>query len=115
MESELSMNALFCFVFPPERLLIAAAISAGQSWGKGGRCRRERSISGVPEGMFRLMPRDSRCRRDAEAWATENLGFIGREENRAGRTELMPRFTEACVESGSGLDLNSPLLKYPDR
>ena len=49
------------------------------------------------------MPTDSRCRRDAEAWATENLGFIGREENRAGRTELMPRFTEACVESGSGV------------
>ena len=37
-----------------------------------------------------------------EAWATGCLGFCGWEENRAGRTELMPRFTEACVESGSG-------------
>ena len=91
MESYLSMNALFCFVCPPARLLIAAGFPAGQSWGKGGRCRRERSISGVPAGMFRLMPTDSRCRRDAEAWATENLGFIGREENRAGRTEFMSK------------------------
>ena len=80
----------FCFVYP----------------GRGNHGARE----GVPEGMFRLMPTDSRCRRDAEAWATENLGFIGREENRAGRTELMPRFTEACVESGSGLDLLSATL-----
>ena len=32
MESELSMNAFFfCFVFPPERLLIAAGFPAGQS------------------------------------------------------------------------------------
>jgi len=36
------------------------------------------------EGMFRPTPTDSRCRRDAEAWATENLGFIGRKETERG-------------------------------
>ena len=29
MESELSMNALFCFVFPPERLLIVPLYFGG--------------------------------------------------------------------------------------
>ena len=55
MEKLFSMNALFCFVFPPERLLIAAAISAGQSWGKGGRCRRH-----VPTDTHR-QPMQERC------------------------------------------------------
>ena len=64
-----------------------------------GRGVREREAEGLP----RPKEKNSRCRSFGEAWATENLGFIGREENRAGRTELMPRFTEACVESGSGL------------
>ena len=63
-----------------------------------GRGVREREAEGLP----RPKEKNSRCRSFGEAWATENLGFIGREENRAGRTELMPRFTEACVESGSG-------------
>ena len=31
------------------------------------------------------------------------VGLCGQEENRAGRTELMPKLAEACVESGSGL------------
>ena len=37
--------------------------------------------------MFRLMPTDSRCRRDAEAWATENLGLSGgKKTERGGRS-----------------------------
>ena len=59
---------------------------------------REREAEGLP----RPKEKNSRCRSFGEAWATENLGFIGREENRAGRTELMPNESEACVESGSG-------------
>lgn len=33
----------------------------------------------------------------------DSPGFCGVVENRAGRTELMPNESEACVESGSGL------------
>ena len=35
MESELSMNALFCFVFPPERLLIVPLYFGGAIMGQG--------------------------------------------------------------------------------
>ena len=49
-----------------------------------GRGVREREAEGLP----RPKEKNSRCRSFGEAWATENLGFIGREENRAGRTEL---------------------------
>ena len=41
------------------------------------------------------------------AWATGCLGFIRREENRAGRTELMPNESEAGVESGSGRGIDA--------
>ena len=33
--------------------------------GKGGRCRRERSVSRVPGGMLRPKPKNSRCRSSA--------------------------------------------------
>ena len=69
--------------------------------GKGGRCRRERSVSRVPGGMLRPMPIDSRCRSSARHGRLRALVFAGLKEQ-SGRTELMPRFTEACVESGSG-------------
>ena len=49
-----------------------------------GRGVREREAEGLP----RPKEKNSRCQSFGEAWATENLGFIGREENRAGRTEL---------------------------
>ena len=55
MESYLSMNALFCFAYPPARLLIAAGFPAGQSWGKGGRCQRH-----VPTAAHR-QPMPERC------------------------------------------------------
>ena len=67
---------------------------------------REREAEGLP----RPKEKNSRCRSFGEAWATENLGFIGREENRAGRTELMPNESEACVESGSGLGKKFSLI-----
>ena len=35
MESELSMNALFCFVCPPERLLIVPLYFGGAIMGQG--------------------------------------------------------------------------------
>ena len=60
--------------------------------GEGGRCRRH-----VPTDTHRQpMPNKD------EAWATESLGFCWIVVNRAGRTELMPNESEACVESGSG-------------
>ena len=55
MESELSMNALFCFVVPPSRSDNRRSISAGQSWGKGGRFRRH-----VPTDTHR-QPMQERC------------------------------------------------------
>ena len=59
MESELSMNSLFCFVFPPSRSANRAAL-----FRRGNHGAREEDA----EGMFQPTPTDSRCRRDAEAW-----------------------------------------------
>ena len=55
MEKLFSMISLFCFAYPPARLLIAAGFPAGQSWGKGGRCRRH-----VPTDTHR-QPMPERC------------------------------------------------------
>ena len=55
-----------------------------------------------PLGFPRPKHTNSRCRCEAETWATESLGFCWIVVNRAGRTELMPNESEACVESGSG-------------
>ena len=55
-----------------------------------------------PEACSDRSQKNSRCRSSGEAWATCLSGLFGVVENRAGRTELMPNESEACVESGSG-------------
>ena len=100
MESLLSMIFWLYFAYLPRRSLIAAAFR-----GRGIRAREREAVRlSATEAHEQPMPNKD------EAWATESLGFCGVVENRAGRTELMPRFTEACVESGSGLDIKILIL-----
>ena len=56
-------------------------------------------------GMFRAKEKNSRCRVTEcnRGMGDDCIGFCWIVVNRAGRTELMPNESEACVESGSGL------------
>ena len=56
-------------------------------------------------GMFRPKEKNSRCRVTEcnRGMGDDCIGFCWIVVNRAGRTELMPNESEACVESGSGL------------
>ena len=53
-------------------------------------------------GMFRPKEKNSRCRVTEcnRGMGDDCIGFCWIVVNRAGRTELMPKLAEACVESG---------------
>ena len=79
-------------------------LCAGHAWffgffvSEGAEAREEDA-----RGMFRASTGDSRCRIRMRHGRLRAAGFCGVVENRAGRTELMPNESEACVESGSEL------------
>ncbi len=67
MESKLSMNALFCFVFPPERLLIAPLYFGGAIMGQGRKMPKacsDRSPRTADAGIYDGMGDCREARRD---------------------------------------------------
>ena len=69
---------------------------------------REREAEGFPRPKHTEQPMPMLC----EAWATESLGFCWIVVNRAGRTELMPNESEACVESESGHGIDAWVVLF---
>ena len=105
MESYLSMNALFCFACPPARLLIAAGFPAGQSWGKGGRCRRHVPTAAQRQPMPEFMT----------AWATTVSVFAGGKKTERTDGVYVEALAETFTEDGSGQEIQNSTLTFPQK